>query len=431
MATTSWVVRLSMKFARNATHIALSQVFVGLVSYFTVFVAARVLDAENLARFSTTWALVNTIVLTTLIPIETYSPKLQAEFIDLPRSDLGSVDSALLVFSLAGGLASAVTIFFLTMFGILPINTSEFLAVVVFIVGATLYGFKRASAMSNGEFNKYWMLSLNYSAAGSIGLLVVYVMGKNNWSALLIMLGVASTTTLLIQTRGRRVARLGFLQVSVVVKQSHTFGTHKVLLRLLVATFLSLLLSNGAVAFGLRIGVDSYDLVAYSALLNIVLIPMTMLNSLSAPILNKAVRLVHSNQPKNLLSLYTKSVVVYVIAIFFMATATIIFGDLLLRIYVGSAYNISAPIAGVIAISEGIATLTVLPRLFLVASGESKSILRIWVLGICCFVVTLIIPVSPMHRIIFAPGIAGGIIVLTSSVLLWHKCVRSSNSSIL
>jgi O-antigen/teichoic acid export membrane protein len=186
-------------------------------------------------------------------------------------------------------------------------------------------------------------------------------------------------------------------------------------------------LSNGAVAFGLRVGVESSDLVSYSAMLNIVLIPMMMLNSFSAPTLNKAVELVHSQQVRNFTSLYVKAMLLYLGATVLVVLVSVGFGNYLLHVYVGTSYDVSPRVAGAIALSEGLATLTVLPRLFLVASGATTSILRIWMIGVFCFVGILVTPVNPLTRIVIAPGIAGGVIVLLSSVLLL-KNVKSDSS---
>ena len=416
-----------MKFARNAIHIALSQVFVGLISYFAVFVGARILDADNLARFSTTWALVNTIALTALIPVETYGPKLRAEYESSHNSSNANVDSTLLFYCLIGGLLSTVVSGILTLINILPVTFPESLSVLMFIIGASLYGFKRATAMAHGEFRSYRNLSLIYALVGSIGLLSVFQLNRNSSSSLFVALGVTSATTLFIAIKGKRLAPFTQREVVAVVDQSRRMGTHKVLGNLLVATFLSLLLSNGAVAFGLRIGVSSRDLVAYSAMLNIVLIPMTMLNSFSAPTLTKAVELVHARQARNFVSLYLKAISLYLGVTAVVVVVSVYFGNRLLQMYVGTSYEVSPRIAGVIALSEGLATLTVLPRLFLVATGTTKSILKIWVVGVCCFVGMLMFPLSPLTRIVFAPGIAGGVIVFISSFILLKNAKRDSS----
>jgi len=419
-----------MKFARNAMHIALSQVLVGLISYFTVFVGARILDADNLARFSTTWAIINTIALTALIPTETYSPKLRAEFESSGALGKANIESTLLFYCLVGGLLAAVVSAILAALDVLPVNVLELLASVFFVFGASIYGFKRAIAMSHGEYQKYWRLSLNYSLFGSAGLVLVFLMDRNSWSSLFLVLGVASATTFLVTIDGQKFAPFTLREIRNVITQSRSTGTHKVLGNLLVATFLSLLLSNGAVAFGLRVGVESSDLVSYSAMLNIVLIPMMMLNSFSAPTLNKAVELVHSQQVKNFTSLYVKAMSLYLGATVLVVLVSVGFGNYLLHVYVGTSYDVTPRVAGAIALSEGLATLTVLPRLFLVASGATTSILRIWMIGVFCFVGILVTPVSPLTRIVIAPGIAGGVIVLLSSIVLLKNLKLDSSFAI-
>jgi O-antigen/teichoic acid export membrane protein len=419
-----------MKFARNAMHIALSQVLVGLISYFTVFVGARILDADNLARFSTTWAIINTIALTALIPTETYSPKLRAEFESSGALSKANIESTLLFYCLVGGLLAAVVSAILAALDVLPVNVSELLASVFFVFGASIYGFKRAIAMSHGEYQKYWRLSLNYSLFGSAGLLLVFLMDRNSWSSLFLVLGVASVTTFLVTIDGKKFVPFTLREIRNVITQSRSTGTHKVLGNLLVATFLSLLLSNGAVAFGLRVGVESRDLVSYSAMLNIVLIPMMMLNSFSAPTLNKAVELIHSHQIRNFTSLYVKAMSLYLGATILVVFVSVGFGNYLLHVYVGASYDVSPRVAGAIALSEGLATLTVLPRLFLVASGATTSILRIWMIGVFFFVGILVTPVSPLTRIVIAPGIAGGVIVLLSSIVLLKNLKLDSSFAI-
>ena len=110
-----------------------------------------------------------------------------------------------------------------------------------------------------------------------------------------------------------------------------------------------------------------------------------------------------------------------------VVVVSVYFGNRLLQMYVGTSYEVSPRIAGVIALSEGLATLTVLPRLFLVATGTTKSILKIWVVGVCCFVGMLMFPLIPLTRIVIAPGIAGGVIVLISSFILLKDAKRDSS----
>jgi O-antigen/teichoic acid export membrane protein len=122
-----------------------------------------------------------------------------------------------------------------------------------------------------------------------------------------------------------------------------------------------------------------------------------------------------------------KAMLLYLGATVLVVLVSVGFGNYLLHVYVGTSYDVSPRVAGAIALSEGLATLTVLPRLFLVASGATTSILRIWMIGVFCFVGILVTPVNPLTRIVIAPGIAGGVIVLLSSVLLL-KNVKSDSS---
>jgi hypothetical protein len=335
-----------------------------------------------------------------------------------------NIEKALLLYcTLAGTLSVLATLFF-TLIDVLSVGFFELFAVVAFISGGVLYGFKRASALSRSDFKSYWKLSLNYSFIGSIGLLLALLMHRNNWGILFVLLGVGSAATLLVAIDGTRINVIRSTEIFSILRQSRRLGIHRVLANLLVATSISLLLSNGAVAFGLRVGVNALDFVAYSAMLNIVLVPMTMLNSLSAPLLNRAVDLFHNHQLRTFTSLYIKSLLLYFAAISVVVVIAIVCGQALLHAYVGKAYAVSPQIAGAIALSEGIGTLTVLPRFFLVASGATTMLLKIWIIGICSFFVVLVIPISPLTRIVLAPGLSGGVIVVCSSIYIWLSLKR-------
>jgi len=419
-----------MKFARNAMHIALSQMFVGLVSYFTVFVGARILDAENLARFSTSWAVVNTVALTALIPTETYSPKLRGEFEKSNINSNSDVESTLLLYCLLSGMLSMAISAILALIDVLPVTFSEFIAITVFVCGATGYGFKRATSMSLGDFRTYWKLSVNYSLVGCLGLFVILLVNQDDWTALFVLLGFAGLSTLVVPVSGQKLGTFTRFEIGRVFHQSRIMGSNRAIGNLLIATFLSLLLSNGAVAFGLRVGVNPRDLVAYSGMLNIVLIPLTLLNSFSAPILTKAVSLFHSHQKQKFSLLYLKATSLYLGAAALVVIVSVGFGNPLLHFYLGTTYDVSPRLAGAIALSQGLATLGVLPRLFLVASGATTSILRIWLIGLFCFMGILATPVNPLTRIVIAPGIAGGVIVLLSSIVLFKNIKADSSFAI-
>jgi hypothetical protein len=51
-------------------------------------------------------------------------------------------------------------------------------------------------------------------------------------------------------------------------------------------------------------------------------------------------------------------------------------------------------------------------------------------IGVFCFVGILVIPLSPLTRIVIAPGIAGGVIVLLSSIVLLKNLKPDSSFTI-
>lgn len=407
-----------MKIGRSALYIACSQIFVGALSYGTVFVGARVLSVEDLARFSTVWAIVNTIILTTLIPIETYGPKL---FIDMKEHDHRNevVSHSVVLYCLLSSVVAMSIFVMLNLLGLVSVSWEEEVAAGVFVLGAALYASKRTFATATSNFRSTLLHSILYATTGLLGLAVILSTRTESMGLLFVVVGISAAVVYFLPLKDFQ--KLGFSrqkisEVVTLAKETRSMG---VLRNLSIATFLSLILSNGAVSIGLKIGVTARELVLYSALLNMVLIPMTLLNAFTPPIMNIALELFATDQMVKLRQLYVRTGLFYVLVIAITSIVVTVSGAELLRIYLGAGFTLTKSNMILISISEGIATLIVLPRVFMVVIGQSKNILIIWVFGLFVFALTMFIPISSFMRIVLAPGISGLSIMLVSSLVFY------------
>ena len=169
---------------------------------------------------------------------------------------------------------------------------------------------------------------------------------------------------------------------------------------------------------GIRLGVPPIELVAYSAALNIVLVATTLLNTFSLPILQLAISSFSEGNLRVTRKIYIKTCLMYCFALLLVVLVTALAGSNLIEIYVGSKYELNTLLLVGIAISEGFATITVLPKIFLLAINRATLISRYWSIGTVIFIGLLLCPIDPITKIVISPGISGLFIFGASSLII-------------
>jgi hypothetical protein len=329
------------------------------------------------------------------------------------------VSHSVVLYCLLSSVVAMSIFVMLNLLGLVSVSWEEEVAAGVFVLGAALYASKRTFATATSNFRSTLLHSILYATTGLLGLAVILSTRTESMGLLFVVVGISAAVVYFLPLKDFQ--KLGFSrqkisEVVTLAKETRSMG---VLRNLSIATFLSLILSNGAVSIGLKIGVTARELVLYSALLNMVLIPMTLLNAFTPPIMNIALELFATDQMVKLRQLYVRTGLFYVLVIAITSIVVTVSGAELLRIYLGAGFTLTKSNMILISISEGIATLIVLPRVFMVVIGQSKNILIIWVFGLFVFALTMFIPISSFMRIVLAPGISGLSIMLVSSLVFY------------
>ena len=404
-------------------YVAISQVIVGIVSYLVLFLGARELNEIELAHFMTLWALFNTLTLSLVLPIETFGPKMKDTYFRIDPETASISNVYLMFFSLATALATSVLLL-LFFTGLYQVKVWELFGIGVFLIGTISFSFRRTQAIAFNEFKHLVVLSLFYLTFTSFGLSLLVVADKSFASTFFLMVGLGSFSTLITRIKTVEKATITKSWRVSLWRKSNSMGTPLILGQLFIATMLSLFLSNGALSVGARIGVEPQHVVAYAGISNLVLVPLTLLNSLSSPIMNQAILLFAADRFDELRHLYTKSFSLYIVVVSAVTVVIGLAGQELLRLYIGLNYRISVLHSVFIAISAGLSTLTVLPRLFLIVLDRSFSIFKIWFYGMLIFLLVLLVPfASPEVRMAIAPGFAAFLIctVGTSNIITYQK----------
>ena len=181
-----------------------------------------------------------------------------------------------------------------------------------------------------------------------------------------------------------------------------------------------MLLTNGTIIGSKILNVDAKFIVSYSAALNLALIFYVLLNSITPPIYNQALVLFEGGFRQDLEKLFLKTLLGYVIATLIISLSFYIVGPWALSMYVGDAYSVTNREFFLIALGEGIATLTVVPKVFLIAIHRDLVLFPIGIIGIGIFVSLFVIISDKQLSMLLVP-IASASTILILATLFFFK----------
>lgn len=410
--------------AGGAANVVLATVATGAISYLVLLVAARILDPKELAEFVSIWAITNTIMLAYVLPVDGFGPRMRLES---SRAGLGSRDLlAGIEASVVAGWAIVGAVLFLLV--VLPgtwLSAIEGIAIAFFLLTTSLFGSQKAFLGSAGMFPSILRLSLVAFVMSLASMAFLALAGRSYWPQVFFAVGVAYILPIAI---GRFVIarnisereRSWVTSVGLVFKETNATAA---ILSLVVVTFMTLLLSNGALIFAGAIGTPTKTTVVYAAMLNLALVPCTLLNAVTPPVHLRAIRHLSEGDVKSVEKLYVRAVALYGCALLVIVLGAAVVGPFAVRLYVGGEYSVSHFVCAGIACAEAIATMTVLPRIFLTATGRARGMTRLWALGVLVFGVVLLLPITPISRLILAP-LAASIVILFVAHLQLRTALR-------
>lgn len=381
----------------------------GVFSYVAFFVAARGMSTGDASTFVSWWAIVNTCVLALTIPLDTYAPRMR---LDCQRLEIPDLDRRRLIeiYAAIVGFVVLIGIVGLSIFGVVDLSPMEALGIGLFGVSISLTGGRRASLIAESRFGRFLLLSVVSSSVGTAFLLTWFLRRPISVTEGFLTSSSGGFIGWIVTTR-RRKDRTGGHLVESWHRLRHT-GPIRVLGRLSISTLVALMLSNGAVIIGKSLGVDGEDLVVYAAAVNIVLIPFTLLNTLTAPIHNRVIDALRFGDHGRIRDLYRRSLTSYLVVVIMVAIVGYFCLPFVVRAYIGDEYSLGSFAGMFICLGEGLATVIALPRVFIVALGKTAGLTRLWAAGFAAFIVTMLIPVTVLVRMIAAPVVASSLILI-------------------
>lgn len=415
--------------ASDSIALFLSTFFTGAPSYVVFFVGSRTLDAPAMATFVTLWAVANTALLALTLPADTYAPRFRLECITAEVNDSDRL-FAISVYSISAGALVALVPLVLLVAGLLGIDAAGALSIALFGLSSAFFASRRAYLTSNGEFTRYLLQTVVLGVVGVGGLFAVLAADPGHQAWLYGALSAANlAAAVAVSPRGRpRPAHLT-RRVRVLWPFIHSIGALPTLRRLVVVTLIAVALSNGSVTVARLIGAEAADIVAYAAAVNLVLIPCTLLNSFTGPIHNRFVQSILHTEFAHIRRDYLRSASYYLVFVAVLAVGSYFGLSFAIGTYIGNEYSLTPLACSGIAIAEGLATVTALPRALLVAMGETRVVTPIWLAGLAAFAMALAAPIDPLQRLVLAPGVAALTILVTSTAHLNGTLLRRQRAT--
>jgi O-antigen/teichoic acid export membrane protein len=373
-----------------------STVALGAVSYLVLGVGARVASADEMSRFLSLWALLNTMVLTVVIPVEHVAPRLRA------RMSADSASSAVLVHSI---VLSAVGTLIALIFGVATASHSHWDAMMfagaAFGLSVGIWSGRRATLVSGGAFRGVMHRSIVNMVIASVGLVMLLFTKNIGAWVLFVPVIVGNLVGALKVSHGPR--RNGG-SVRLPMAEYHLLGA------MVAATFATLALNNGSLVLGRIWGVEPRTMVVYAALLNLVGVPYMLLNNVMAPLNIRMVALVRDGDREGLLHTALLALSGLVAAVATCAAGSAVLGPFAVRLLAGHDFVASRTFSVGVALSEGAVWLTVVPRLLASALGVSRLLFVCWGLGLAVFIAMGVLPIPADSKLVFAPLVAACVI---------------------
>jgi hypothetical protein len=413
----------------DSAKVALATVCVGAVSYLLLFVGAKLLDSRSLAEFVTLWAILNTAVLAVVLPADTFAPRFRLEAEKIGLSDL-EIRHSIRDYALVVSFFTCLVFISLQLIGVLGVEWQVLVASGGFLVANSIFGSQRAYLSSAARFSQVLMKSAIYLGVSVLGFVMLFVLDSREPFSLILVV----TFALLVASAAR---------ISAPTEQSTTHRPRrsrwqsirrettavKSLASLSLITFLTLILSNGALAVAHVIGADERSIVVYAAILNLVMVPCTLLNAVTPPVHVRAVEALRQERIVDFRRLYWIAVAGYGAVVAAVVLIMSLVGSIAVRLYITEAYSATRSQLFGIAMAETLATLTVLPRVFLVALGRASDMNIYWLFGLLIFAGTFFAPWEPIVRMIVAPLLASIFIFVAGTVRL-ERHVRGLSATL-
>lgn len=410
---------------RSTSALVVAALSIGSISFAFIFVGSRLLSNEDMAELLSLWAIMNTTVLSLIIPLETLAPRILGGMAGTPPE--GGASFALVahgaLLGVAGGLVSVL------IYAAVSGLDEPALAVagLAYCFGLGVWSGMRARLVGAGSFGQAMGLALSTTAVAIAAIGAAYVLDvESGW---LLLGGVAAAYLVGLLAWGLWTQASGH---SSRTPRSRRWSlgreSYRMLVTLIAVTFATLVLNNGGLMVAGFLDVDPQTVVVYAGALNLVRVPLMLINNVTPPINLRMVRLAGDLEFAELRGLAVKTLVGFASVLVLGLLATWLVGPFFVHILVGES-DVGGRFVALVLLGEGLIWLTVLPRIVCVAVGNRRAMVLAWTAGLASFVIWMLLPIANDWKVVGGP-IVGGLVTLTVGVALVAGLVSPSRRAL-
>lgn len=408
-------------FANSLKSVGIT-VTLAATSYLLSAVTARLFDSDITSQMFVLWTAVNIGLLVFQYPIEPYGPRLQQWLDEHNYMDIGlspTIGSYLLLTAFGISLMTVAVTFILN-----NDLLGAAIGVSFFIFCHSLFLWRRAQLFAVGNLRPIVMGSLATFGTALVLFSALLILDLNNEAFVYLVIAISYFVGFLLLVHrnstwfrpSKNMARASLQAIS----SRHFRGDVS---SLMLTNAISLLLLNGGVLIVSVLGIDSVSLVTYSALISLSLIPFTLMNSITLPVLLEGMELVKNNKWSDFWSLYVRTCAGFILFTGVVATVFMFIGNRLLQFYVGSQYGTTKQSIFFTTIAAGLAITTSVPRILLVATGRVNALNYAMLISIVVYGLVLFMPIDPQHVVVLA-SIVGSLPLLVLGTLKLRRLLN-------
>ena len=285
-----------------------------------------------------------------------------------------------------------------------------------------------ARLIGTGLFGQVLGLTLATTAAALVAIGLAYVLDAESGAFLLGGIAAAYLVGLL----GWRLVTNSGIELSDggsgLQRISLGRENYRMLVTLIGVTFATLILNNGGLVVAGFLDVDPRSIVIYGAALNLVRIPIMLINNVTPPINLRMVDLAADGAVAELrrLAVTTLAGFASIVALGFVATW--ILGPFFVRFLVGGGSGVEGSLVALVLLGEGLIWLTVLPRIVCVAIGDRRAMVVAWAAGLVSFLTWILLPIPNDWKVVGGP-IVGGAVILVVGLILAARLLSPSQAA--
>jgi O-antigen/teichoic acid export membrane protein len=412
---------------RSASVLAVASLSIGSISFALIFVGSRLLSSEDMAELLTLWAIMNTTVLSLIIPLETLAPRILAGTAGTPPDPSASfalvAHGALL--GVVGGLVSVIVYAVASGIG----EPALAVAGLTYCLGLGVWSGMRARLVGAGSFGQAMGLALITTAVALAAIGAAYILEvESGW----LLLGAIAVAYLLGLVGWWLWAHTGVARPdrsAQARRWSLGRDSYRMLVTLIAVTFATLILNNGGLVVAGFLAIDARTVVVYAAALNLVRIPLMLINNVTPPINLRMVQLAGDFELAELRGLAVKTLVGFASVLGLGLVATWLLGPFFVHFLVGGESDVAGRFVALVLLGEGLIWLTVLPRIVCVAVGNRRVMVAAWTAGLASFVTWMFLPISNDWKVVGGP-IVGGLVTLVFGLVLVARLVSPSRRAL-